>query len=64
MTDNIQKYMDDVLGLISDINPKEIASQIESDNLAQWSYIWRSEMRYKLSKLLKAVDDKIIKGGE
>lgn len=57
MTDNIQKYMDDVLGLISDINPKEIASQIESDNLAQWSCIWRNEMRDMLSKLLKAVDD-------
>ena len=49
--------MDDVLGLISDINPKEIASQIESDNLAQWSCIWRNEMRERLSKLLKAVDD-------
>ena len=57
MTDNIQKYMDDVLGLISDINPKEIASQIESDNLAQWSCIWRNEMRDRLSKFLKAVDD-------
>lgn len=57
MTNNIQKYMDDVLGLISDINPKEIASQIESDNLAQWSCIWRNEMRDSLSKLLKAVND-------
>jgi hypothetical protein len=49
--------MDNVLGLISDINPKEIASQIENDNLAQWSCIWRNEIRDRLSKLLKAVDD-------
>lgn len=33
--------MDELLGLIADINPTEIASHIEQGNLAEWCEGWR-----------------------
>jgi len=54
--------MNELLGLIADINPAEIASQIERDNLANWCKLWRQEATVAaidsppvLAKTLKAV---------
>lgn len=33
--------MNELLGLIADINPTEIASHIAEGNLAEWCEIWR-----------------------
>lgn len=33
--------MNELLGLIADINPTEIASHIAEENLAEWCEIWR-----------------------
>ena len=38
----------DLCGLIEDVNPKEIAAQIEEDNLRQWCDILRTEMNLAL----------------
>lgn len=38
----------DLCGLIEDVNPNEIASQIEEDNLRQWCDILRTEMNLAL----------------
>ena len=57
MTDDRLKYFDDLFSIIKDVNPKEIGSQIESDNLRSWCYIWQSEAKARLANLAKAVDD-------
>lgn len=57
MIDNANMCYNDVLNLIQDVNPEEIVSQILSDNLAKWCLVWRIEMRERLSKLVRAVDD-------
>jgi hypothetical protein len=33
--------MNELLGLIADINPTEIAAHIADGNLAEWCEIWR-----------------------
>lgn len=38
-------------GLISDINPAEVCSQIESDNLKNWCHTVQTEMRMAMAKL-------------
>lgn len=35
--------MNELLGLITDINPAEIAAHIEHGNLAEWCEIWRQQ---------------------
>ena len=55
--DDTNKHFDDVLNIIQDVNPEEIVSQILSDNLAKWCLAWRIEMRERLSRLVKAVND-------
>lgn len=57
MIDNANMRYNDVLNLIKDVNPEEIVSQILSDNLAKWCLVWRIEMRERLLKLVKAVDN-------
>ena len=57
MTDDRLKCFDDLFSIIKDVNPKEIGSQIESDNLRTWCYIWQSEAKARLTKLAKAVDN-------
>ena len=57
MTGDANELFNDVLNLIQDVNPEEIVGQILSDNLAKWCLVWRIEMRERLSKLVKAVDN-------
>ena len=57
MTDERLKCFDDLLSIIKDVNPKEIGSQIESDNLRVWCYSWQSEAKAMLARLAKEVDD-------
>lgn len=57
MTDDRLKCFDDLFNIIKDVNPKEIGSQIGSNNLRIWCYSWQSEAKAKLAKLAKAVDN-------
>ena len=57
MTNDMLKCFDDLFAIIKDVNPNEIGSQIESNNLRAWCYIWQSEAKARLAKLAKAVDD-------
>lgn len=40
--------MDELLGLIADVNPNEIADQIRNGTLAQWVESWQNQMAIKL----------------
>lgn len=54
--------MDELLGLIADINPTEIASHIEQGNLAEWCEGWRQVATVTVENLrLSESDRKIIK---
>lgn len=54
--------MDELLGLIADINPTEIASHIEQGNLAEWCEGWRQVATVTVENLrLSESDLKIIK---
>lgn len=41
--DSFDELITKLNGLIADINPKEIASQIENDSLNNWIQAWRLE---------------------
>lgn len=57
MTNDMLKCFYDLFAIIKDVNQKEIGSQIESNNLNVWCYIWRNEAKARLAKLAKAVGD-------
>lgn len=49
----------DMEALIGDINPKEIASHIETDTLGDWCKILRNEMLCTLDKMEMIVEPKV-----
>ena len=57
MTDDRLECFNDLLSIIKDVNPKEIGSQIEDDNLRAWCYSWQSEAKARLANLANEVDD-------
>lgn len=49
--DNAAAALKRLNDLVSDINPAEICSQIESDNLKNWCNIMQAEMKRVIAQL-------------
>lgn len=43
----------DIYGTIADVNPAEIANQIERDNLSNWCNHWRLRIKQEVNALLQ-----------
>lgn len=49
--------MNDLLGLIADINPTEIAAHIADGNLAEWCETWRQVATVAAENLKQSEQD-------
>lgn len=43
-------YISELQGFVSDVNPAEIANQIERDNLSTWCYSWQAAILKAICK--------------
>lgn len=43
--------MTEILGLIADVNPNEIAAHIANGNLADWCELWRQQAMVAVENL-------------
>ena len=46
-----RKLLEDIYGLVEDVNPNEIADHIKYGYLEQWCLNWRHEMKLRLNAL-------------